>query len=80
MSPSGLKIAKSAESSKGYLYIQVNVLLAQNICAANIYFSFRTPGVIENNKQLAIASIWNENIIGAAWPNDATREIKQRSR
>jgi|GEM_PF-6189089 len=75
LSQSGLKIAKTAESSKGYLYIQVNVLLAQNICAANIYFSFRTPGVIENNKQLAIASIWNENIIGAAWPNDAAREI-----
>jgi hypothetical protein len=75
LSQSGLQITKSPASSKGYLYIQVNVLLAQNICAANIYFSFRTPGVIEGNKQLTIASIWNENIIGAAWPNDAAREI-----
>jgi len=75
LSQSGLQITKSPASSKGYLYIQVNVLLVQNICAANIYFSFRTPGVIEGNKQLTIASIWNENIIGAAWPNDAAREI-----
>jgi len=65
----------SADTAKGYLYVQVNVLLAENMCAANIYVSFRTSSVIESNQQLTVASIWNENIIGAAWPNGAPQEI-----
>lgn len=75
LSQSDLRVVKSAAGAKGYLYIQVNVLSMQNICAANIHVSFRTGSVVESNNQLTIASIWNENIIGAAWPNDAAREI-----
>ena len=75
LSQSDIRVVKSTDTAKGYLYVQVNVLLAENMCAANIYVSFRTSSVIESNQQLTVASIWNENIISAAWPNGAPQEI-----
>ena len=75
LSQSDVQVVKTADAAKGYLYVQVNVLMAENICAANIYVAFRTTGVIESNQQITVASIWNENVIGAAWPNGAAREI-----
>ena len=75
LSQSDIHVVKSADTAKAYLYVQVNVLLAENICAANIYVAFRTSSVIASNQQLTVASIWNENIVGAAWPKDAPREI-----
>jgi hypothetical protein len=75
LSQSPLQVVKTVAAMKGYLYIQVNVIAVQNACVGNIYTSFRTGTVIQNNQQLAIAGIWNENIIGAAWPTDASREI-----
>ena len=75
LSQSDIRVVKSADTAKGYLYVQVNVLLAENICAANIYVAFRTSSVVESNQQLTVASIWNENVVGAAWPKGAPREI-----
>jgi hypothetical protein len=75
LSQSPLRVIKSVADTKGYLYIQVNVIAVQNLCATNIYASFRTGTVIQSNKQPAIAGIWNENVIGAAWPSDASRKI-----
>jgi len=77
LSQSPLRIVKTVATTKAYLYIQVNVISVQKTCVGNVYVSFRTGSVIESNNQLAIASIWNENVIGAAWPNDAAREINK---
>ena len=77
LSQSPLRIVKTVATTKAYLYIQVNVISVQNTCVGNVYVSFRTGSVIESNNQLAIASIWNENVIGAAWPNDAPGEINK---
>jgi len=77
LSQSPLRIVKTVATTKAYLYIQVNVISVQKTRVGNVYVSFRTGSVIESNNQLAIASIWNENVIGAAWPNDAAREINK---
>jgi hypothetical protein len=75
LSESRLQIADSPAAIKGYLYVQVNMLALQDTCVGNIYVSFRTVAVIQSNDQTAIAAIWNENILGAAWPEDAPRKI-----
>lgn len=75
LSESPLKVVKFATDVKAYLYIQVNVIAVQDICMSNIYASFRTVAVVQDNQRLTIAGIWNENVIGAAWPNEAPGKI-----
>ena len=75
LSQSRLQVVKFATDVKAYLYIQVNVIAVQDTCMTNIYASFRTPTVVQENQRLTIAAIWNENVIGAAWPSEAPRKI-----
>ena len=75
LSQSRLQVVKFATDVKAYLYIQVNVIAVQDTCMTNIYASFRTPAVVQENQNLTIGGIWNENVIGAAWPSEAPRKI-----
>lgn len=75
LSQSPLQIVKSIADAKGYFYVQVNVIAVENICAANIYASFRTGAVVRSNNQLTIASVWSENLIGAAWKAETPQKV-----
>lgn len=76
LSQSPLRIVTSVADAKGYLYIQVNVIAADKICATNIYASFRAGAVVRENNQLTIADIWNESMLGAAWPAEAPQKVQ----
>ena len=75
LSQSPLNVVKFATDVKAYLYIQVNVIAVQDTCMSNIYASFRTVAVVQDNQRPTIAGIWNQNIIGAAWPSEAPAKI-----
>lgn len=75
LSQSRLQITDFVPAIKGYLYVQVNMLALQSTCVGNIYASFRTVALIQNNNQPAMAGVWNENVLGAAWPEDAPQKI-----
>lgn len=76
LSQSPLRVVTSVADAKGYLYIQVNVIAADQICATNIYASFRAGAVVRENNQLTIADIWNESMLGAAWPAEAPQKVQ----
>ena len=75
LAESPLKLVKTVTEVKAYLYIQVNVIAVQDTCMTNIYASFRTATSVQENNQLTISGIWNENMIGAAWPNEAQGKV-----
>ena len=75
LAESRLKLVKTVTEVKAYLYIQVNVIAVQDTCMSNIYASFRTATAVQENNQLTIAGIWNENMIGAAWPDQARAKV-----
>ena len=75
LSQSRLQTADSPTAIKAYLYVQVNMLALQDTCVGNIYASFRTVALIQSNDRPAIAGVWNENVLGAAWPEDAPHKI-----